>query len=173
MSIIVNSGLPVKQRSLQRQAYRLVEMERWCKIHDIPIVQNPKFYPADPSLAHRVLLAAIEESGHDSAPVQEFARRGLETVWVDEGDIADPVTISNLADKCGLDGARLLKRAEEEKGLVEQESALMTEVTSRQVFGAPFYFYRDEPFWGQDRLDMLEEVIRSGRDAIPLPVLGN
>jgi 2-hydroxychromene-2-carboxylate isomerase len=148
-------------------------MERWCKIHDIRIVQNPKFYPANPSLAHRVLLAAIEESGHDSAPVHEFARRGLETVWVDEGDIADPVTISKLADKCGLDGARLLKRAEEEEELVEQETALMAEATSRQVFGAPFYFYRNEPFWGQDRLDMLEEVIRSGRDAIPLPVLGS
>jgi 2-hydroxychromene-2-carboxylate isomerase len=25
----------------------------------------------------------------------------------------------------------------------------------RQVFGAPTYIYRDEMFWGQDRLDFL------------------
>jgi len=34
------------------------------------------------------------------------------------------------------------------------------------VFGAPF-FYRDEPFWGQDRLDMLEDAITTQRPAIP------
>ena len=27
------------------------------------------------------------------------------------------------------------------------------------VFGAPTYLYRDEPFFGQDRLDFLERAI--------------
>jgi 2-hydroxychromene-2-carboxylate isomerase len=53
-------GKPVKQRPLQRQAYRLVEMQRWRDRRRIPLVLHPKFYPADPSLAHRVLLAAAE-----------------------------------------------------------------------------------------------------------------
>jgi 2-hydroxychromene-2-carboxylate isomerase len=56
-------GKPVRQRPLQRQAYRLVEMERWKAIRSIPLVTWPKFYPADPSLGHRLLLAAIEEGG--------------------------------------------------------------------------------------------------------------
>ena len=28
-----------------------------------------------------------------------------------------------------------------------------------QVFGAPWYRYRDEPFWGQDRLDFLDRAL--------------
>jgi 2-hydroxychromene-2-carboxylate isomerase len=40
---------------------------------------------------------------------------------------------------------------------------LTEEARLRQVFGAPFYFYRNEPFWGQDRLEMLEDVIQSDR----------
>ena len=32
---------------------------------------------------------------------------------------------------------------------------------ARGVFGMPFYFYRDEPFWGQDRLEMLEAALES------------
>ena len=28
-----------------------------------------------------------------------------------------------------------------------------------QVFGAPTYIYRDEPFWGQDRLDFLDRAL--------------
>lgn len=165
----VSGGLPVKQRAPQRQAYRLLEMERWRKIRDIPLVNFPKFYPADPSLAHRVLLAAIEEDGYDSDAVQEFARKGLETVWASEGDIADPETIKRVATAAGLDGVRLLKRAGSEDGLVAKEIALTEEMEAKRYFGAPVYVYRDEPFWGQDRIEMLENVIESGRDPIPLP----
>ena len=34
--------------------------------------------------------------------------------------------------------------------------ALTQEAIDRQVFGAPTYVYRDELFWGQDRLDFLD-----------------
>lgn len=165
----VSGGLPVKQRAPQRQAYRLLEMERWRKIREIPLVKFPKFYPADPSLAHRVLLAAIEEDGYDSDAVQEFARKGLETVWANEGDIADPDTIRRVADAAGLDGARLLKRAESEDGLVTKEKALTKEAEAERYFGAPVYVYKGEPFWGQDRIEMLEDVIKTGRDPVLLP----
>ncbi|KAF1847241.1 HCCA isomerase/glutathione S-transferase kappa [Cucurbitaria berberidis CBS 394.84] len=162
----VSGGLPVKQRSVQRQAYRLLEMERWRRLRDIPIVQHPKYYPADPSLAHRVLLAAIDEFGHDHGPVHEFTRRSLQTVWADESDIADPATIVAVADASGLEGSRLLERARDEKELAIQEDALTEEVVARNYFGLPMYVYRNEPFWGQDRLEMLDEVIRSGREPI-------
>ena len=33
------------------------------------------------------------------------------------------------------------------------------EAVSRQVFGAPTYVYKDELFWGQDRLDFLERAL--------------
>ncbi|KAK0615486.1 hypothetical protein DIS24_g11765 [Lasiodiplodia hormozganensis] len=164
----ISGGLPVKQRPIQRQAYRLIEMERWRRIRDIPIVQEPKFYPADPSLAHRVLLAAIGESGYDSEAVHEFARRGLETVWANEADVADPETIVAVADASGLEGGRLLERAREEKELAEQEAGLTREAEERLYFGAPMYAYRGEPFWGQDRLEMLDDVLRSGRDPISI-----
>ncbi|OOF90423.1 hypothetical protein ASPCADRAFT_410119 [Aspergillus carbonarius ITEM 5010] len=164
----ISGGHPVKKRSTQRQAYRLVEMERWCRIYDIPIVPNPKFYPADPSLGHRVLLAAIDETGHDNPSIQHFVHKSLEAVWAKELDIADPATVVQLANESGLEGSRLLARAQEERGLEERETALTEEAKSRQVFGAPFYFYQNEPFWGQDRLEMLEEVIKSGR--VPIAV---
>ncbi|PYH94700.1 thioredoxin-like protein [Aspergillus ellipticus CBS 707.79] len=162
----ISGGHPVKQCSTQRQAYRLLEMERWRRIRDIPIVPHPKFYPADPSLGHRVLLAAIEEVGDDSPSIGLFVHKALEAVWAKELDIVDPGTIVRLADEAGLEGERLLERAKVERGLGEREAALTEEAKSRQVFGAPFYVYQGEAFWGQDRLEMLEEVIKSGREPI-------
>lgn len=159
-------GKPVRQRPLQRQAYRLVEMERWKAIRGIPLVTWPKFYPADPSLGHRLLLAAIEEGSDVSA----FVHAGLKAVWADELNIEDPDTLIALADRSGLDGVRLLERGSDPE-LIAREAGLTQEAVDRQLFGAPFYFYRGEPFWGQDRLDLLEQAIVSGRSPILTPAV--
>lgn len=154
-------GKPVRERPLQRQSYRLVEMERWRDIRNIPLVFHPKFYPADPALGHRMLLAALD----DGADVGRFVHAGLKAVWADELDIADPETLVRLAHESGLDGQALLARAND-PALHGREADLTTEAIERQLFGAPFYFYRGEPFWGQDRLDMLDDVLTSGRAPI-------
>lgn len=154
-------GKPVRERPPQRQAYRLVEMERWRRIRGIPLVTWPKFYPADPSLGHRMLLAAIE----DDQDVIAFAHAGLKAVWADELNVADVNTLVDLANASGLDGKHLLAQATRPE-LIAREAALTREAIGRQLFGAPFYFYRDEPFWGQDRLDQLESAIASGAPPI-------
>lgn len=150
-------GKPVRQRPLQRQAYRLVEMERWKRIRGIPLVTWPKFYPANPSLGHRMVLAAIG-GGKD---VTVFAHAGLRAVWADELNVEDADTLVHLANASGLNGKQLLVQAAEPE-LIARQDGLTREAIARQLFGAPFYFYRGEPFWGQDRLDQLESAIVSG-----------
>jgi 2-hydroxychromene-2-carboxylate isomerase len=161
-------GKPVRQRALPRQSYRIVEMQRWRAIRNIPLVIWPKFYPVDPSLGHRMLLAAIA----DGSDVSAFVHACLKGVWADELNIADADTLVRLADASGLDGAHLLAR----QGEVEfnrREAQLTREAIDRPVFGAPFYFLHDEPFWGQDRLDHLDQAIASRREPIRWPTPGD
>ncbi|MGH7788772.1 MAG: 2-hydroxychromene-2-carboxylate isomerase [Candidatus Binatia bacterium] len=155
-------GLPVKQRSVARQAYRQVEMQRWRAARGIPLVLQPRFYPADPQVGHRMLLAALR----DGREVGAFVHGSLQAVWAEEQNIADPDTLVRLADASGLDGRALLEASADPALAVQQES-LTREAIARKVFGAPFYFWRDEPFWGQDRLEFLEAAIASGREPIP------
>jgi 2-hydroxychromene-2-carboxylate isomerase len=157
-------GKPVRERPKPRQAYRLVEMQRWRAIRKIPLVTWPKFYPADPSLGHRMLLAAIREG----ADVSAFAHAGLKAVWADELNIADPDTLVRLANASGLDGARLLAQAAD-PAIKAREAELSREGIARQIFGAPFYFYNGEAFWGQDRLEHLDQAIALGRRPILWP----
>lgn len=161
-----SGGLPVKKRAPQRQAYRLLEMERWAYRNNLPLVKHPKHYPAMPSLAHRVLLAAIAECGHDSESIHDYVLRSQDTVWVNEADIADPGVVLSNANAAGLDGTRFVDMAQHDKELVEREESLSREAVSRQYFGLPTYVYHGEPFWGQDRIEFLDEVIRSGRAPI-------
>lgn len=159
-------GKPVRERPPQRQAYRLVEMERWKRIRGIPLVTWPKFYPADPSLGHRMLLAAVGE-GSD---VTSFAHAGLKAVWADELNVEDEATLIDLADASGLDGRNLLARARRPE-LAAREAGFTREAIERQLFGAPFYFHRGEPFWGQDRLDQLEAAIVSRSSPVLPPAV--
>src|SRR3546814_9553021 len=49
-----------------------------------------------------------------------------------------------------------------------RHQALTEEAVARGVFGAPSYVYRDEIFWGQDRLDFLDrsEERRAGKECV-------
>ena len=128
----VSGGLPLKQRAPQRQAYRMFELKRW-----------------------RELLDARERSSGDGV---KLAGAIMRAVWAEERDVSDAATLSAIATEQGLDAPALAARAATED-VGARYQALTQEAIDRQVFGAPTYIYRDEPFWGQDRLDFLERAL--------------
>lgn len=159
-------GLPVSKRPPQRQAYRFVEMQRWRLARNIPLVLKPKHHPSDPVIGHRMLLAALKE-GSD---VRQFVGNALKILWVNDLDIQDPKVMVQVANQSGLNGDALLEKSHD--AVIQADIDNLTqEAVQRQVFGTPFFFYRDEPFWGQDRLEMLEEMIRSNREPIPFKII--
>jgi 2-hydroxychromene-2-carboxylate isomerase len=146
-----SGGLPLPQRPPQRRAYRRFELERWRTFLDLPINLQPKHAPVPVERASRMIIAAEEESGR-------LAFALMRACWVEERDISDPATLLAIAGECGLDGEALLARADAEEAAATFE-ANTAEAITRQVFGAPTYFFRDEPFWGQDRLDFLDRAL--------------
>jgi len=154
-----SGGLPVSQRPPQRQTYRLVELGRWSAHLKLPLNLHPRFFPVDAGLASLVIIAA--DLAHGTASALDLAGRIMAAVWVQEGNIADASTLAAIAAEARLGGTALLQRAEQED--VKNRYARYTEeAVARGVFGAPFYLYRDEPFWGQDRLDFLDRALAGG-----------
>src|ERR1700675_2430615 len=54
----VSGGLPLKQRAPQRQAYRLIELERWSKHLGKALNVQPKHFPVSPEAASKWIIAA-------------------------------------------------------------------------------------------------------------------
>jgi 2-hydroxychromene-2-carboxylate isomerase len=82
----------------------------------------------------------------------------MTAIWVDDRDVEQEATLVEIAHRMGLDGKGLLAAALDPR--TEQTYMRYTnEAIERGVFGAPFYFFRGEAFWGQDRLEMLEHTI--------------
>lgn len=150
----VSGGVPVGQRPVQRQHYRMIELQRWRTHRNKPLNLKPRFFPVDANIGNRLVLAAIA-AGHD---VGKLAGGLLRAVWAEERNIADPATLTAIAEENGLDGRALLDAAEGTAIRAEYDR-LTAEAKQREVFGAPTFIFRGEPFWGQDRLEFLERAL--------------
>jgi 2-hydroxychromene-2-carboxylate isomerase len=153
-----SGGILLANRSWQRQAYRITELKRWRSRLGIPVNIEPGFYPADVDLASCVVIAAQQRG----LPVADFVNAVMRAIWAEDQNVADPEVLVAIAHRCGLDGPGLLDAAAAEA--VGAEYRGNTErALAAGVFGSPFYCFAGELFWGQDRLDMLEEaIVRSG-----------
>ena len=136
-----SGGLPLPKRAPQRQAYRLMELRRWKEHLGVPIVIQPKFFPVDSGPAAMLLAGAPEDKR------MALAGELLGSLWKDDRNIADPALLAELGRKYGAAPDRA------------KYDAYTQEAIGRGVFGAPSYVYRDEIFWGQDRLDFLDRAL--------------
>jgi 2-hydroxychromene-2-carboxylate isomerase len=151
-------GLPLPQRHPVRQRYRMVELQRWRDKRGLKFHLEPANWPFNARLADGVAIAAVE-AGHDPDP---FLRRAFTAIWEDQLSLADPATIAKIADDSGLPGKQLVERSgsEEISAAYEQNRQ---DALAADVFGSPAYALDGEVFWGQDRIELLADALKSGR----------
>jgi carboxymethylenebutenolidase len=153
----LTGGLPVGQRSAQRQAYRLVELRRFAEHLQLPLNIHPKFFPVAGDDAARLLIAVDQQDGADAA--MRLCGAVLSAVWAQERNIADQAVLAELLHEQHLDAARLAQAA-----TAPVQSAYenyTNQALEAGVFGAPAYVLKGELFWGQDRLEFLQRRLQS------------
>ena len=149
-----SGGLPLGKRAPQRRAYRMMELKRWKAHLGAELNLEPKFFPANDTTANLMAVTA----GLDGLDVAPLSLAIMRKCWVEEKDIAQDTVLVEAANQCRLDGEALLAASREDRAQ-EGFDANTEEASKRQVFGAPTYIYKEEVFWGQDRLDFLERAL--------------
>ena len=154
--------IPLPQRPPLRKAYRLVELRRWSAWRGVPLVPEPRHYRGeveepDERLA-ALMVTAAKAAGEDSLALAHAIGRAL---WAEERFPFVRPELLSIAQAVGLDGPSLLAAAERPETARLYESQTERAI-ARGVFGMPFYIWRDEPFWGQDRLEMLDAALALG-----------
>lgn len=151
----VSGGLPLGQRAPQRQAYRLVELQRFSEHLQMPLNRQPKFFPVGGDPAARLITAVDQQDGSPAALALSGAI--FRAVWAEERDIASEQVLAEILHAAGLDAGRLAQsRSPEVQQLYEAHTQ---QAVDAGVFGAPSYVVAGEIFWGQDRLDLLEKKL--------------
>jgi 2-hydroxychromene-2-carboxylate isomerase len=158
----VSGGLPLPKRSLQRQRYRMFELQRWRRQRDIPLNLNPAHFPVDPTLGNNSVLAAREMD----LDAMTLASKLMYGVWCEEKNVSDAAFIRDTAKGLGMDGDAILASAESDE--IKALSGVLTEeAKAAQVFGAPSYVINGELWWGQDRLEFVRGVLLEGVESLP------
>ncbi|APF38607.1 2-hydroxychromene-2-carboxylate isomerase [Chelatococcus daeguensis] len=153
-------GLPLARRHPVRQRYRLVELQRWREKRGVPLNLQPAFWPFEVSLADRCVIA-LQAAGIDPAA---FTARAFAGVWARDENLADEAVLAAIATEVGVDAGMMLAGAHGESAKATYAGNIADAIAA-EVFGSPSYVIDGEVFWGQDRLDLLADMLASGRPA--------
>ncbi len=139
-----------------KREFHQIETERFLKRFKVePYVWNP-FFPVNTLNLMRAAVAAQLEG-----VFEKYVEAAFHHMWREPKKMDDPEVAARALSASGLDGAKLLARAQEP----EVKAKLLENTQSaveRGAFGSPTFFVGKEMFFGKEQLREVEEMA-SGR----------
>ena len=130
-----------------------LETERFIKRFQVqPYVWNP-FFPVNTLNLMRAAIAAQFEG-----VFEKYVEAAFHHMWREPKKMDDPEVAVKALTSSGLDGAKLLARAQEadvKARLIANTQAAV----DRGAFGSPTFFVGSEMFFGKEQLREVEEMV--------------
>ncbi len=137
--------------------YSKKDFARSARWHGVPY-RHPASFPIGTVAACRAFYWL---SDRDPALARRVARTLYRAYFADSRDISAPATVVEIAAQCGADRAALAA-ALEDPAVKERTKKEVEAAIAAGVFGSPFFIVDGEPFWGVDRIPMLEAWVKKG-----------
>ena len=145
------------QRSIYsdyKAKYSYLDVRRWATPRGIMIRAPQKVYDTKPALIGGLFAGT-------KGRLLEYSRKAFEMFFRREFEADVPEAVAGLLATFGLS-------ADEYREYLDGEGArayamAQEEAAGDKVFGVPLFLFEGEPFWGHDRLPMLEQrLIEAG-----------
>ncbi len=142
-------AIPAKGKYMLEQ-----DLPRFAARYGVPLSFNPHF-PINTLNLMRAAIAA-QQLGCDDA----YLDRVFDAIWVEKKNMGDAAVVEQVLADAGLDAGALIARSQDPA--VKAELVANTEAAvARGVFGAPTLFMDGAMYFGQDRLDFIEEALQA------------
>jgi 2-hydroxychromene-2-carboxylate isomerase len=136
-----------------KREFMQLETDRFVRRFNVkPYVWNP-FFPVNTLNLMRGAIAAQAEG-----VFEKYVEAAFHHMWVEPKKMDDPEVAAKALTESGLDGAKLLTRAQEPElkaKLVENTQSAV----ERGAFGSPTFFVGSEMFFGKEQLREVEELV--------------
>ncbi|MEM1366389.1 MAG: 2-hydroxychromene-2-carboxylate isomerase [Pseudomonadota bacterium] len=159
-----SEAVPPAKRPPVRQRYRFIELQRIALQRGIEINLKPAFFPTDPTLADNAAVAIAAAGGNPHGFMAAIGR----AVWCEDRNVADEAVVRDCLSATGHDADAVIAAANNPKSEAQRDQNTRDAVEADAI-GAPAYVYQGEVFWGQDRVEMLDDMIASGRPPFGQP----
>jgi 2-hydroxychromene-2-carboxylate isomerase len=118
-------------------------------------VKLPEKIDCDWIRPHAAFLYALDQ-GKERA----FGRGLFEARFTHGRDVGEDSVLGEVASAHGLDAAALVAAAADPAYQTRVVQGMIQGVQEDSIFGVPYFVYRGERFWGNDRIDWLVRSIR-------------
>ena len=130
------------------------DLPRFAERYGVAYNRNP-FFPVNTLLMMRG--AAAYEGTPEFRP---YVDAMFKAMWVDQKNMNDMPTAAGVLKAAGFDPQAFMATAESQDAK-DRLKATTEEAVARGVFGAPTTFVGDHMYFGQDRLDFVEQALRA------------
>jgi 2-hydroxychromene-2-carboxylate isomerase len=136
-----------------KREFHVVETERFVKRFGVqPCVWNP-FFPVNTLNLMRAAIAAQVEGVFET-----YVEAAFHHMWREPKKMDDPAIAIQALTASGLDGAKLLARAQD-ADVKAKLIANTQQAVERGAFGSPTFFVDNEMFFGKEQLRDVEEMV--------------
>jgi 2-hydroxychromene-2-carboxylate isomerase len=128
------------------------DFRRWAKRHDTEFNFNPHF-PINTLHLMRGATGLIEDTRF-----MTYCDMVFDAMWREPKNLGDPAELARVVRRAGVepdDFKALIERDE----VKDRLKATTEAAVARGAFGAPTFFVGEEMFFGQDRMDFVEEAL--------------
>lgn len=144
-----------------RTHYMRRDLERWAEHRGLAVELEPIHHNGPMELPSGIVIAAQRAKVAGEQPdgdVDGLSLALLTALWRDDRDIADEAVVAELCAASGFDPEPLIPAATGASVQLEVERNCR-EAIIRGVLGAPTYLVDGENFYGQDRLDFVQQAL--------------
>lgn len=137
--------------------YTLLDLQRSARLQNADI-RMPDDFPKAALSCCRAFYLLVDEQPEAAVALAKAIYQAIFGEGMDGTDIG---LIAELAGNLGIDSEALLAGIQSQS-IKDRLKAETQAAIDRGVFGSPFVFVGDEPFWGNDRLDQLDRWLDTG-----------
>jgi 2-hydroxychromene-2-carboxylate isomerase len=136
-------------------AWLITDLKRFAKRYNLAFELNPHF----PVPTIHLLRGAIwiQESGD----LKAYSDAMFKAVWAEKRNMGDNGEVARVLEALKIDITGF-QAAISRQDIKDKLKSNTDEAVQRGAFGAPTMFVGEEMFWGQDRLDFVEEALKAG-----------
>lgn len=135
--------------------YMTTDLARFARRDGTPFRHNP-FFPIN---TLTLMRGALGLQMRDASRMVPYVDAVYRAIWADGKNMNDPAVVADVLKAAGFDAQALLALTADPQ-VKEALKAATQEAVARGVFGAPTFFVDGQMYWGQDRLDFVQEALK-------------
>ena len=130
------------------------DLPRYAQKYSVALKFNPHF-PINTLQLMRAATGLLDKSNFDS-----FINTIFKAIWIDGLNMGDEMVLQKVLSDSNFNSHDIFKLASTDS-VKEILIANTDSAVKRGLFGVPTIFINGEMFFGQDRLDFVEEILKS------------